>query len=104
MYIFLCFWISTAKSFIFYFQDFYPNVMTGSKHRSFETVMDSIAIGGIIALIPFGIYQLKLINFKERQFFIFIHYKIKTLSSIILKSDKYNIFIIFRNLIETIQT
>lgn len=30
-----------------------PNVFRGSIHRSFETVADSIAIGGMLALIPF---------------------------------------------------
>ena len=47
--------------------------MTGSIHRSFETVVDSIAIGGIMALTPFKIIQKnKIVNyFKNKTFIIF---------------------------------
>ena len=72
VYIFMFFGAPLLRASFFIF-DFYPNVMTGSIHRSFETVMDSIAIGGIIALIPFeSLRKLKLINyFKDKTTFLF---------------------------------
>lgn len=73
-YIFLLLFFSSpvlrASFFIF---DFYPDVITGSIHRSFETVVDSIAIGGIIALTPSKIIEKnKIVNyFKNKTFILF---------------------------------
>ena len=57
-YIFLLlFFASPVLRASFFLFDFYPDVMTGSIHRSFETVVDSIANGGIMALTPFKIIE-----------------------------------------------
>ena len=44
--------------------NFVPNVFKGSIHRSFETVADALAIGGILAL-----YQHKILETKVYRFF-----------------------------------
>jgi len=73
-YIFLLLFLASPvlRSSFFLF-DFYPDVMTGSIHRSFETVVDSIAIGGIMALTPSKIIEKnKFINyFKNKTFILF---------------------------------
>jgi len=70
----LLFFISPLLRASFFLFDFYPDVMIGSIHRSFETVVDSIAIGGIMALTPFKIIQKnKIVNyFKNKTFIMFL--------------------------------
>lgn len=57
--------------------DWIPIVLSGSIHRSFETVVDSIAIGGVIAMLPIS-------KLKKRKEFLFFKRKIWLLVLIIL--------------------
>lgn len=59
-------------SYLFF--KFIPEVLKGSVHRSFETVVDSIAIGGLLALIPFQkILKIKKITyFKNKTLLLFL--------------------------------
>ena len=59
-----------------YFKEI-PNVFRGSIHRSFETVADSLAIGGILALLPIQL-------FLESKYFTFFKNKIWILLILIL--------------------
>jgi peptidoglycan/LPS O-acetylase OafA/YrhL len=52
---------------------FIPNILSGSIHRSFETVSDSLAIGGIIALAENYLKSSKtVIFFKNKTFFLIV--------------------------------
>lgn len=62
-------------SYLFF--SFIPEILRGSIHRSFETVADSLAIGGLIAIVP--IYE-----FTKSKCFIFFKDKIWLLVFIIL--------------------
>lgn len=54
-----------------------PDFLRGSIHRSFETVADSLAVGGIIAIIPFQ-------KFEEQMFFKYFKNRIVIILLIIL--------------------
>lgn len=71
-YIFLLlFFASPLLRASFFLFDFYPDVMTGSIHRSFETVVDSIAIGGIMALTPLKtLKENKIIKYLDSKTYI----------------------------------
>ncbi|MFM9987010.1 acyltransferase family protein [Flavobacterium sp.] len=49
-----------------------PDILKGSLHRSFETVADSLAIGGIIAIIENFIINKKIFHFFKNKTIIFI--------------------------------
>lgn len=63
--------------------EFIPDVLRGSTHRSFETVADSLAIGGIMAIVP-------LINIEQTKCFQFFKNKLVLLLFIILSVQFLN--------------
>lgn len=75
-FIFIVFIVPVIRVSYLYFP-FIPNVLAGSIHRSFETVADSLAIGGIIAMLP--IQQLS-----ESKYFSYFKNKIGLLILLIL--------------------
>ncbi|MEO8234797.1 MAG: acyltransferase [Flavobacterium sp.] len=54
------------------FLNFIPDVFRGSMHRSFETVSDSLAIGGIMALTKEKVINSKIFNFLKNNIFLLI--------------------------------
>lgn len=60
--------------------NFIPDIFRGSLHRSFETVADSLAVGGLIAVLKNDIFNNKwILFFKNKMIFLMIFILIITM-------------------------